>query len=190
MKTRLLLPLVLASALSLPALAAPKSYSIDNKHSFPRFSHVHLGLSTQVSRFDKISGEVIYDAEKNTGKVDISIDMSSVSTGSDLFNEHLMAEDFFHTEKYPTARFKSTRTHWQGPTLEAIDGELTIKGVTRPVTLTVTRFVTKDHPMAKKPAIGADAYVVVKRSDFNMGKYAPAVSDEVRIDIAFEALQK
>ena len=71
----------------------------------------------------------------------------------------------------------------------AVEGDLTIKGVTKPVTLTVTHFQSMPHPMLKKDAIGANGNVTVKRSDFNAGKYAPYVGDDVRIDIAVEAIR-
>jgi len=77
---------------------------------------------------------------------------------------------------------------FEGDKPKSIDGVLTIKGVSKPVTLTVTRFLAMPHPMMKKPAIGADAFTTIKRSEFNAGKFAPYVGDEVRIDIALEAI--
>ena len=114
--------------------------------------------------------------------------MKSVNTGFADFNEHIQAEDFFHTAKYPTATFASDRVVFAGAKPKTIEGKLTLKGVTRPVTLTVTSFTAIDHPMKKRPALGATAYTQIKRSEFNAGKFAPYVSDEVRIDIAIEAI--
>jgi len=118
------------------------------------------------------------------------IDAKSVSTGSALFNEHIQGEDYLDTAKYPTATFKSTKVVFQGDKPATIEGNLTIKGVTKPVTLTVTSFQAMPHPMVKKDAIGANARTTVKRSDFNMGKNAPYVGDEVTIDIAIEAIKE
>jgi polyisoprenoid-binding protein YceI len=132
----------------------------------------------------------VYDKEGRTGSVDIKIETSSVSTGSTLFNQHIQAEDFLDTAKYPTVTFKSTKVNFDGDKPVSIEGDLTMKGITKRVALTVTRFLAAPHPIQKKDTIGADAYTIVKRSDFNMGKYAPAVSDEVRIDIAIEALKQ
>ena len=192
MKTfaRLASALVLASAFSAPAMAAPETYAIDNHHTFPRFSYNHLGFSQQVSRFNTTTGKVVFDKEAKTGSVDITIDMKSVDTGSKLFDEHIQAEDFLHTAKFPTATFKSTKVNFSGDKPASIEGDLTMKGITKKVVLTVTSFQAMQHPINKKDAIGANANTTVKRTDFNMGKYAPAVSDEVRIDISFEAVKQ
>ncbi len=192
MKTinKLAATLILSIAASAPALAAPETYAIDNNHTFPRFSYKHLGFSTQLSRFNKVTGQVVLDKEAKSGSVDITIDAKSIDTGSALFNEHIQGEDFLHTAQFPTASFKSTKVIFKGDKPAEIIGDLTLKGVTKQVTLTVTSFLAMPHPMQKKDAIGADAYTVVKRTDFNMGKYAPNVGDEVRIDIALEAIKK
>jgi polyisoprenoid-binding protein YceI len=182
--------LLLSAAVSARALAAPETYAIDNNHTYPRFSYKHLGFSTQLSRFNKVTGQVVFDKEAKAGSVDINIDVKSVDTGSALFNEHIQAEDFLDTAKFPTATFKSTKVVFNGDKPAEIIGNLTMKGITKPVTLTVTSFLAMPHPIQKKDAIGADAFVVVKRTDFNMGKYAPHVGDEVRIDIALEAVKK
>ena len=170
------------------AWAAPQTYVIDGSHTFPRFSYNHMGLSTQLSKFTKTSGKVMFDKEAKTGSVDIVIDMTSVDTGFPAFNGHIQGEDFLNTAKFPTATFKSTKVTFEGDRPAKIDGELTIKGVTKPVTLTVTSFANKQHPMLQKDAIGADAYTVIKRSEFDAGKFVPAVGDEVRIDVALEAI--
>lgn len=170
------------------AFAAPVTYNVDASHTFPRFSYSHFGLSTQLSSFSKTSGKVVFDAEAKTGSVDITIDMKSVNTGFADFNHHIQAEDFLDTARYPTASFKSTKVVFEGDQPKSIDGLLTIKGVTRPVTLTVTSFLAMPHPMLKKPALGANAFTTIKRTEFNAGKYAPYVGDEVRIDIAIEAI--
>lgn len=180
--------LVLALAAASPALAAPETYTVDGTHTFPRFSYSHFGYSTQLSRFNGTSGKVVYDAAAKTGTVDIVIDAKSVDTGYATFNEHIQGEDFLDTAKFPTATFKSTKVVFDGDKPAKIEGQLAIKGVTKPVTLTVTDFKAAPHPMLKKNAIGANAWTVIKRSEFNAGKYAPYVGDDVRIDIAIEAI--
>ncbi|MBU0604530.1 MAG: YceI family protein [Gammaproteobacteria bacterium] len=182
--------LALSAATAGSALAAPETYGLDAGHTFPRFSYSHFGFSKQLSRFDKTTGTIVLDRAARTGSVDITIDTTSVSTGLPLFNEHIQGEDFLNTAKYPTATFKSTRVVFDGDKPVAVDGNLTIKGVTRPVTLTITSFLAMPHPMTKKDAIGANATVTVKRSDFNAGKYAPNVGDDVTIDIAVEAVKQ
>lgn len=180
--------LILALAAASPALAAPETYTVDGTHTFPRFSYSHLGYSTQLSRFNSTSGKVVYDAAAKTGTVDIVIDAKSVDTGYATFNEHIQGEDFLDTAKFPTATFRSTKVVFEGDRPAKIEGQLTIKGVTKPVTLTVTDFKAAPHPMLKKNAIGANAWTVLKRSEFNAGKFAPYVGDDVRIDIAIEAI--
>lgn len=177
-----------ALAAAIPAFAAPVSYNVDPTHSFPRFSYNHLGMSTQLSKFNKVTGTVVFDAAAKTGSVDVTIDMTSVDTGSTVFNGHIQGEDFLDTAKFPTATFKSTQVVFEGDKPKSIEGNLTIKGVTKPVTLTVTSFQAMPHPMMKKPALGANAFTTIKRSEFGAGKYAPYVGDEVRIDIAIEAM--
>ena len=185
---QLSLAVALAAALVAPAMAAPQTYVVDSTHTFPRFSYSHFGYSTQLSSFKQTTGKVVFDAQAKTGSVDISIDTRSVNTGFDDFNGHIQGEDFLDTAKFPTATFKSTRVVFEGDAPKRIEGQLTIKGVTKPVTLSVTSFQAMPHPMLKKPALGANATTTIKRSEFNAGKFAPYVGDEVRIDIAIEAI--
>lgn len=192
MKTRsTLLAALLVTIVATPfaVQAAPVTYSLDANHTFPTFTYNHLGYSNQTSRFDRTTGKIVFDAEAEKGSVDIVIDMKSVSTGSPTFNEHIQGEDFFDTAAYPTATFKSTAVKFVAGKPASIDGNLTIKGVTLPVMLTVSGFKEMMHPMMKREAIGANASTTVKRSAFNAGKYAPFVSDDVTINIAVEALK-
>jgi polyisoprenoid-binding protein YceI len=181
---------VVTIAASAPVLAAPEVFVTDANHTYARFSYSHFGYSTQLSRFDKTSGKIVFDAAAKTGSADIVIDTKSVDTGSTIFNEHIQAEDFLDTAKFPTATFKSTAVRFEGDKPVAIDGNLTLKGVTKPVTLAISSFQHMPHPIVKKDAIGANASVTVKRSDFNAGKYAPYVGDEVTITIAVEAIKE
>lgn len=176
-------------AFSASALAAPETYTIDNSHTFPRFAYSHFGYSIQQHRFNKTTGKIVWDRAAKTASVDVTIDTKSVDTGFALFNEHIQAADFLDTAQFPTASFKSTAVRFEGDKPVAIDGNLTLKGVTRPVTLKVESFQAMPHPMLKKDAIGANASVVVKRSDFNAGKYAPYVGDEVTITLGLEAIR-
>jgi polyisoprenoid-binding protein YceI len=187
---RLACTVLLATGLVAPASAAPVTYVVDPTHTYPRFSYSHFGLSTQLSRFNQTTGTVVLDKAARSASVDIVIDMKSVDTGYATFNEHIQAEDFLDTARYPTATFKSTRVTFEGDRPVSIDGNLTIKGITKPVTLKVTNFTNMTHPMLNKDAIGADASTVIKRSDFNAGKYAPNVGDELTISIALEAVAK
>lgn len=188
--TRLTLAAAAFATLSSVATAEPETFVIDGSHTFPRFSYSHFGLSTQLSRFNKTTGKIVLDKEAKTGSVDVVIDTQSVDTGFDIFNGHIQGEDFLDTAKYPTATFKSTKVRFEGDKPVAVDGELTIKGVTKPVTLTITSFINQPHPMMKKDAIGANATTKISRTEFNAGKYAPNVGDEVTIDLAVEAIKE
>lgn len=171
------------------ALAAPETYEIDSTHTFSRFSYSHFGLSTQLSRFNKTTGTVVIDKAAKTAQVNVRIDTTSVDTGFATFDEHIQGPDFLDTAQYPEATFKSTQVIFKGDKPTALKGDLTLKGITKPVTLTITHYTQMMHPMQKKEAIGANAQAVVKRSDFNAGKYAPHVGDDITISISLEAIK-
>jgi polyisoprenoid-binding protein YceI len=175
---------------SAAALAAPETFVIDPNHTAPRFEYSHFGYSTQMHRFDKTSGKVVLDRAAQSGSVEVTIDATSVNTGFELFNKVIQGEDFFDTAKYPSIMFKSSKVRFEGGKPVAVEGNLTIKGVTRPVTLNMTSFKAMPNPMNKKDAIGANATTRIKRSEFNMGKYVPDVSDEVTLSIAVEAIKE
>ncbi len=182
---------LLSALLAMTAAAAnaePVTYNIDNSHTFPSFSYSHMGFSQQTLRFDKTSGSITWDKDAKTASVDITINMASVDTGDEEFDKHIKGADFFDTAKFPTATFKSTSVEFAGDKPTAVTGDLTIKGITKQVTLDITHFDSKTHPMRKKAALGANATTHIKRTEFNAGKYAPMVSDDVTITIAVEAL--
>ncbi|NML59825.1 polyisoprenoid-binding protein [Massilia sp. RP-1-19] len=180
----------LTAGLSLTAVAAPETYVIDGSHTYPRFEYSHFGYSNQVSRFDKTSGTIVIDRAAKIGSVNVTIDTTSVNTGFPVFNDHLQGEDFFDTKKFPTITFKSSKLNFAGDKPSSVDGDLTIKGVTKPVRLDITSFHCMPHPMLKKDACGANAITKIKRTDFNNGKYAPYVGDEVTLTIAVEAIKQ
>jgi polyisoprenoid-binding protein YceI len=171
-------------------MAAPETFVIEGGHTLPRFSYSHLGYSTQLSRFDKTTGKIVLDRQAKTGSVEVSVDTTSVDTGSTAFNEHIQGADFLDTAHYPTMTFSSNKLKFEGENLVAVEGTLTLKGISKPVTLAVTSFQCMPHPMLKKDACGANATTVVKRTDFNMGKYAPMVGDEVTVTIPVEAVKE
>lgn len=183
-----LLALLLSSTLATSALAAPVTYNVDASHTYPRYEYNHLGFSTQQGRFNKTSGSVTLDRAAKTGSVDISIDAASVDSGSSLFNTHLNGEEFFSTTKFPTVTFKADSVTFDGDKPATVPGTLTLKGISKPVTLTITSFHCMPHPMLKKEACGANATTSFKRSDFGITKHVPYVSDEVKLSIAIEAI--
>lgn len=185
-----LIALTFAASIASVASAAPETYAIDPAHSMPRFEYSHLGYSIQLSRFDKTSGTITLDRAAKTGTVDIVIDAKSVNTGSALFNEHIQAADLFDTEMFPTITYKSNKVKFDGDKIVVVEGDLTVKGVTRPVNLAVNSFLCMPHPMLKKEACGATATAKIKRSEFGVSKGVPYVGDEVTLTIPVEAIKQ
>jgi polyisoprenoid-binding protein YceI len=182
--------LLIAAGFSMAATAAPETFNSDPSHTFSRFAYSHFGYSTQESRFDKTTAKIVIDRVAHTGSADVTIDTKSVNTGFPVFNGHIQGEDFLDTAKYPTATYKSTKFVFDGDKLVGVEGNLTLKGVTKPVNLTVTSFQCMDHPMLKKLACGANATATIKRTEFNAGKYAPYVGDDVTLTFAVEAIKE
>ncbi|MBY0445102.1 MAG: YceI family protein, partial [Burkholderiales bacterium] len=156
----------------------------------PSFELSHMGFSIQNGRFDKSSGTITLDAAKKTGSVDISIDTRSLNSGWEKRDAHVKGPDFFNTEKFPAMTFKSNKLVFEGEKLVAVDGNFTLLGVTKPLTLAVSNFKCDMHPMMKKPACGANASATIKRSEFGMSTYVPNIGDDVKLNIAVEAVQK
>lgn len=183
---------LLASVLALvsaQAFAAAETYTIDGSHTQANFTWTHFGFSNPSAGFNDISGTINFDAEHPTqSSVDVSIAIGSLNTQVEKLDEHLKKADFFDAEKFPTATFKSTKIV-KGSAKNAfmVTGDLTIHGVTKPVTLDATLNRAEVHPMSKKPTVGFDASTSIKRSDFGMGAYVPNVSDEIRIHLTTEA---
>jgi polyisoprenoid-binding protein YceI len=183
-----LLIALFGAVLAAPAFAA-ESYTIDPRHTFPTFEVNHFGWSTQRGRFDKSSGKIVLDRAAKTGTVDVTIDTASVDTGLDKLEEHLRSEDFFNVAKYPTMTFKGRKISFNGDVPASVEGELTLLGVTKPLTLMITRFFCAPNQFAKKDACGADVTGTIKRTDFGMTKLAPALGDDVRLIISVEAFK-
>jgi polyisoprenoid-binding protein YceI len=170
------------------AQAAPETYVIDNSHTSSQFSYRYLGLANQTHRFEKISGKVVFDPVAKTASAEVTIDATSVNTGHALLDEQLQAADFFDTARYPVITFKSSQMTLDGDQ-PSLSGELTIKGVTRPVTLAVTRFQCQQDPTFGMDSCGATATFTVRRSDFNMAKFALLVSDDITLNLALKVVK-
>ena len=178
-------------ALATVARAAEETYTVDTNHTHATFAFQHLGFSTFHGKVPARGGTVVIDRAAKTGRVDVEFDPNAVATGVPKFEEHLRSADFFEVAKHPTATFKSSRMTFddKGSPMTVL-GDLTIKGITKPVTLQVTSFHCGDHPMAKVPACGANATASIKRSDYGMSFALPAVPDEIGLEIEIEAMQK
>ena len=180
------IPFVVAVALPFSALAAD-TYVFDSSHTFPSFEVAHLGYSIHRGRFNKTSGKAVLEMAAKSGSIEVVIDAGSIDTGGEKLEAHLKSEDFFFVEKYPTITFMSEKLRFDGENLVGADGSLTIRGVTKPVSLLVQNFKCGAHPFSKKAMCGANVTTTIKRSDFDMKYGLPAVGDEVKIAIQIEA---
>ena len=180
--------LVVSVALPLSAIAAD-SYTVDPLHTFPRFRINHLGFSTMQGRFDKTTGKVTLDRAAKTGSVELAIETASVSTGFVKRDDHLKSPDFFNAAEYPTITYKSTAIRFKGDVPSSVEGNLTIAGVTKPVTFTIDAFNCGANPMNKKEECGADASADIKRSDFGVKYGVPNIGDDVKLILEIEAVK-
>ncbi|MBN8212433.1 MAG: polyisoprenoid-binding protein [Xanthomonadales bacterium] len=183
---------LLAAALALAstvAFAAPLTYKIDANHTDVVASWSHFGFSNPIAHFGKVDGNITYDpANVGASKVEVTIPLSGLNSHVGDFDDHLRSADFFDAEKFPNITFKSTSVKAAGKGKLKVTGDLTIKGVTKPVVLDVTINKTGVQPLAKREAAGFSATTTVKRTDFGLGLYAPNVSDQVKLSITTEAI--
>jgi len=183
-----LLTLTIGFALSLPAAAAD-SYTVDPRHTFPSFEINHLGFSIQRGRFNQTRGKVTLAPESASGNIQITIDTASISTGLADLEEHLRGKDFLDAAHYPQITFSSDHLNFDKDQLIAVDGNLTLHGITKPVHLVVDYFHCGMNLIAMKNVCGANATTTIKRSDFGINKYAPALADTVNIALQIEAVK-
>ena len=186
MKTTL--TLLLSSVLATSAVAA-ETYTIDPRHTLPVFEISHLGFSTQRGRFNKATGKVVLDRAARTGSVQVDIDTASLDMGLEDWDKHMKSDEFFNVEKYPAMTYVADRLVFEGDRPVAAEGWLTLLGVTRPVRLAIANFNCGIHPLNRKALCGADISTSIRRSEFGMTKFVPAVGDEVRILIPVEAFR-
>lgn len=172
----------------LPTLAVADSYTIDPLHTYPNFKINHLGFSTLHGRFGKTSGTLTMDPEKGTGSVDIVIEAASINTGHRKRDDHLRSPDFFNVMEFPEITFTSKTVSFQGEGVK-LSGDLTIKGITKTVTLEVPKINCGTHPFSKKQVCGFNATTKFKRSDFGMTYGLPGVGDWVQMEIEVEAIK-
>lgn len=187
------LAVAMMTAVSVPVLAqaAAEQYIVDPAHTYPHFAISHLGFSTIHGRFDKSAGALSIDWAKKTGSVSIKIDAASISTGFPKRDDHLRSPDFLNAAEFPDITYKSTKVVLNGDKSATVEGNLTMVGVTKPVTLNVTRISCGDHPMKKGTYVcGFDANAKIKRSDFGISYALPAIGDEMMLTFDVEAERK
>lgn len=190
--TRFLTAAAIAGALlTAPAAwAAPEKYVLDSSHSQVLFSYDHLGYSTTWGMFSGFEGEIMFDQDSPANStVSVSFPVRSMFTGWEGRFEHFMSADFFGADEDEMVSFTSTSIEVTGDNTAMITGDLTLNGVTKSVVLDAEMTQAGTHPMANKPWAGFNATTTLKRSDFDLGMFAPAVSDEVEVQISIEAMK-
>ena len=189
MKT-LLLASVAALGLSSAANAEAVPYVFDASHSQIVFEYNHLGFSNTIGVFSGFDGNIQFDEEDPAASsVEVSFPTDSLYTGWDERTAHFLSGDFFGAEENPTISFVSTAIEVTGENTGVITGDLTLNGITKPVSLDAVLNQKGDHPMAGKAWLGFDATTTVLRSEFDMGMFTPFVADEVAVSISIEAMR-
>lgn len=178
-----------AALLATPAFAAPEKYAFDASHSQVVFSYDHLGFSTTYAMFGGINGDITFDpADPAASSVSVSFPVRSMLTGWEARFEDFMAANFFNAvDDTAVVTFTSTAIEVTGEKTANITGDLTMNGVTKPITIATTMTKSATHPMLNQPWIGFNGTASLLRSDFNLGLFAPAVGDEVQIMLSIEA---
>lgn len=181
--------LTTANAADLSAVPSG-GYEVDATHAYINFQYNHLGLSNPTLSFDDFTVDLDLDnADPTKSSFSVTIDPASIVTGSDIWKDHLTSGDWFDVATHPEITFQSTAVEAAGDGAYKVTGDLTVKDMTKPVTLDVTINAAMNHPMSGKPVIGLDASGSVLRSEFGLGKFAPNVSDEVQLNISVEMLK-
>jgi polyisoprenoid-binding protein YceI len=173
------------------AIAAPANYSFDPTHTFVTFEIGHFGTTTNRGRFDKKEGTVQLDKAAKSGKVEISIDVTSINTGTAAFNNHLQSADLFDAAKYPTIKFVSDKFVFNGDKVAEVSGNLTLLGKTQPVTLKASQFNCYENPMLKREVCGGDFEATIDRTAFGMNYGVDwGFPKSVRLVIQVEAIKQ
>jgi polyisoprenoid-binding protein YceI len=164
-----LVPALIAALSAASAFAAPVTYVLDPKHTYPSFEADHMGgLSIWRGKFTESAGKVVLDKAAKSGTIDVTVKIASIDTGLEKLNEHVKSPEIFDAEKFPTATYTGKFTKWNGDSPTEAQGTLTMHGVTKPLTLTINSFLCKPNPMSKKEVCGADASASLDRGEFGV----------------------
>ncbi|KMV70603.1 polyisoprenoid-binding protein [bacteria symbiont BFo2 of Frankliniella occidentalis] len=188
----LLLPIVAATTLySAASQAAAVDYQLDAAHTSIVVSWDHFGFSHPTAEIPGATGVIKFDPQHPaTSSVQVTIPVSNIDTHVPALTKEFQGSEYFDTTKYATATFTSTKVIPRGEHKYDVEGNLTLKGVTKPVTLHATLNKIGEHAMVKKQAVGFDASGTLQRSAFGIDKYVPAVSDAISLNISTEAYAK
>jgi polyisoprenoid-binding protein YceI len=163
-------------------------YNIDPNHTYPSFEADHMGISVWRGKFNKTTGKVILDRATKTGALEIFIDATTIDFGHQKMNEHARGKQLFNADEYPVITYKGKSIRFEGDKPVAVEGDLTLLGVTRPVALTINKFKCITHPFFKREVCGADVTAEFRRTDFGMTYGTPMFASEVKLAIQVEAL--
>ena len=182
---------VAALGLALNAQAQSATYAIDPTHTFVYFEVGHYGTSTNRGRFDRKEGSVQLDRAARSGRVEVSFELASVSTGVPMLDKHLLSGDFFDSARYPNATFVGDKFSFDGNKVVQVSGNLTLRDKTVPVVLKATRFNCYLNPLLRRETCGGDFETTIKRSQWGMRWGLDAgVPDEVRLLVQVEAIKQ
>jgi polyisoprenoid-binding protein YceI len=189
MKKSVLYATTLCACLAGTARAEAELYTIESAHTYPSFEVSHQGISYWRGKFNKTSGKIWIDREKQTGRVEITVDTSTVNFGIGIMDQRARGEDWFDVEKYPTATYASDSITFRDGVPSSVNGQLTLRGVTRPVRLDILEFKCIPHPFFKREVCGADARAEFDRREFGMTHDVVNDNGKVRLQIQVEALK-
>ncbi len=186
--------LALTLGLGMALAQAADTFDVDPAHADVGFTVNHLGFSDTFGRFNKVEGVILFDEDKlEASSVEVTIDAASVDTNHAKRDEDLRSENFFDVAKFPTITFKSTGIEKTGENTGRITGDLTLHGVTKPVVLDATFINKAPHPLPSYNGVivaGFSGTTKIKRSDFGMTTYAPAIGDEIAIRLAIDTFKR
>lgn len=172
----------------LPAEAAPENYVIDPMHTYPSLEMPHMGLSVWRGKFNRTSGEIQLDLAAHSGNVKVEVDADSIDFGLDAMHEHAITPDWLNVAKFPKLVYRGD-LQFTGDKPTSVKGELTLRGVTRPLNLEIRSFTCMEHPYFKKPVCGADAEAQLDRADFGMDQYTQNGMGRILVRIQVEAFK-
>jgi polyisoprenoid-binding protein YceI len=172
----------------LAAAAAPATYTVDPEHTYPSLEMSHMGISVWRGKFTKSSGKVTMDREAKTGTVEIRVDTDSIDFGHRGMKTFASSEDWLNVDKYPDMTYKGT-LRFTGDKPSSVEGQLTLRGVTKPLTLRINSFNCIPHPIFRKEVCGADAEADLDRADYGMTLYSDNGAGRIHLRIQVEALK-
>ena len=173
---------------AMPLAAGAEDYRIDPRHTFPSFEVRHLGISLQRGRFNKAAGTISIDTAAGRGSLELTLETASIDMGFEDWNRQMRSEDWFDSERHPTLVYRGQSFEFRDGKPVAVDGTLTMLGVTRPLRLTVHSFGCTINPFNRRPICGADVEARLRRSEFGMTRSLTSIGDEVVIRSAVEAI--